>query len=898
VSSAETITVVCRATPALERQWYAELARLIASAPPPAAALFEGIVDGSPPQLTVRPAEVVDTLGRSLVGTSVRVEQRRASAPVPPPSLAREGFGCVVGWGNARGRPPDEPRRTLDRVGIAPGVAPETWLGLQTFWLPGRHGTLWLARRFRFAARTRAELARGFFVLGATVAAEWSLKVGLPATFRSGGFGARRDWKAAGLRTVPPDGWFERPPELAARSVVSLEPVGSSSAGRPVETPAIVLGASGAGKTTYLARWGAQAVNRGESLVAIDLHGDLSLATLARLSPERRRRVVSIDATLPPVPGIAALASVGSHDRAAAHLVAALKRLSPDGTDLYWGFRLERIFDTFVRLALESGGSLTDLYDLLTNPDRRDAARLATRTPELARFLDELVPVVRRNPEFLWSAATRLSWVVLVPALRELLAPEEGGLPVEALLAEGRSLLVRLPFASLGPEAAGFAATLVLGRVYLGLAAAADRRRRPVPVSIVLDEVHGFSPRLVAELLTEGRKFGLRTVVATQYPDRLSREVESAARGALRGFVAFRVPRPSAADVGSWLGLERSVAEETLANLPTGEGLLRDPFSDGVRPIAPEEATSALDPIAWTDAVKTTQQEFAVVRPSTAEGPEGDPATERILLTVLSSVESGTAVHRESLVSAAAVLPGSSPDPALLSHRLATLLRDRYLDETEDGLRLTAAGERRLGLTVPTGATRETAEHRALLMAAFRVFARRGYRLEILRQGRFDTTLPDARLRQLPEPDRGCAPIELAAAIERARHGWAWRLFRGRDVFVEAEVSGALRPERVRHGVHKGLGRGAFVLFVVGDSRRARRVRSVLRAMGLGVDRAQVWTLRLPVGAATLPSAGRPFQPGPGGNDGGEGMGRGGRPRRPMSTPTPTPRAATTAKSG
>ena len=226
----------------------------------------------------------------------------------------------------------------------------------------------------------------------------------------------------------------------------------------------------------------------------VDLHGDLAPAILGRLSPESRLRVVAVDATLPPVPGVAALVPDGPRDRAAAHLVAALKRLSPDGTDLYWGFRLERIFDTFVRLALETGGSLTDLYDLLTNPDRRDAARLATRSVELARFLDELSPVVRRNPEFLWSASTRLSKVVLVPALRELLAPEEGGLPVEALLTEGRSLLVRLPFASLGPEAAAFAATLLLGRIYLGVAATAERRGRPFPVSVVLDEVQATPP--------------------------------------------------------------------------------------------------------------------------------------------------------------------------------------------------------------------------------------------------------------------------------------------------------------------------------------------------------------------------------------------------------------------
>jgi len=845
VSAESAVTVVCHGTPALRRQWFGELARLLASAPSPAAALLEESLGSSLMRATVRPAGLVRTLGASLAGASVRIEEVAPRAPAPPPAFGCDCIGYLARVAEVRDRPPVPVRGGIDRIGIAPTLQPGMWLGLQTLWVPARRGTLWLARRFRVTTRSRAELDRRLPSVGTAVAAEWTLRLGLASTFQLGGRGCGRDWRNGGTRTVPKLGWFERPPGLAARSVDSLEPAGLGAAERPVETPAIVLGASGAGKTTYLARWAAGVMNRGESLFAVDLHGDLAPEILARVSPGARPRVVAIDATLRPVPGVAVLASVGSRDRAAAHLVAALKRLTPDGNDLYWGFRLERIFDSFVRVALESGGSLTDLYDLLTNPDRRDSARLSTRSTELARFLEELAPVVRRNPEFLWSAATRLSKVVLVPALRELLSPEEGGLPVEALLAGGRSLLVRLPFASLGPEAAAFAATLVLGRVYLGIAADSDRRGPARPVSLVLDEVHAFSPRLVAEILTEGRKFGLRTIVATQYPDRLARELQSAARGALRGFVAFRVARPSAVEVGTWLGLDPIDAARILPNLPTGQGLALDPHSEDVRPTTPEPPRGPINPRLWTEAVGSTRREFPVANVPDREGRDGDLAAERVLLAVLSMEESGRAVGRDTVVAEAVSLPGPGPDPALLFDRLAPLVREGFLSEVDGALHLTPAGERRLGLTAPTEATRETAEHRALLMAAFRLFARRGYRLDILRQGRFDTTLPDARFRQLAGRSDVSVPVDLAGAIEQARRGWAWRFFGGRDVFVEAEVSGALRSERIRHGVRKALHRGAFVLFVVGDARRARRVRTVIRSVGLGADRAQVWTLPL-----------------------------------------------------
>ena len=846
MSSREAVTVLCRGAPSRRRQWYAELARLIAGAPTPAAALFEGSTDRPVPLVTVRPSELIDTLRESLAGASVRIEERRAANSGAPVRFLHERTGYVVWSGEPGLRLPESGRTEVDHLGLSPRMVAGGWLGLQTFWLPARHGTLYLARRFRVAAGAAEDAERRFRALGPVVATDWSRRVGSPATFRPGGVGFAREWRRGGLRGIPREGWFESSSEAAARSTLTLEPMVVSGPERPVETPAIVFGASGAGKTTFLARWAARVVREGQGLLVLDLHGDLAPAVLGRLSPDARGRVVAVDATLPPVPGIAALVSDGSVDRSAAHLVAALKRLSPDGTDLYWGFRLERIFDTFVRLALESGGSLTDLYDLLTDPDRREAARLATRSVELARFLDELLPIVRRNPEFLWSAATRLSKVVLVPVLRELLAPEEGDLAVEELLTEGRALIVRLPFATLGPEAASFAATLVLGRIYLGLAARADRAGRSVPVSIVLDEVHALSPRLVAELLTEGRKFGLATVVATQYPDRLARELQSAARGALRGFVSFRVPHASAREVGAWVGLAPDEAVDLLPNLATGEGLRLDPRCDGISPTAPEGRPPPSDPARWAEAVDRTRREFGTAASNPPEDRSADDGSERLLLAVLASDEAGSVLRRDGVVPAAVALPGRGPDPALLSLRLGTLLRDGYLAETPEGLRVTAAGERRLGLTAPTEATRETAEHRALLMAAFRRFARLGYRLEILRQGRFDTTLPDARLLQLPGRESVPVPADLAAELERAQRGWAWRFFRGRDVYVEAEVSGALRSERVRHGVHKALRRGAFVLFVVGDAHRARRVRSVLRTMGLGVDRAQVWTLGLP----------------------------------------------------
>jgi hypothetical protein len=344
-------------------------------------------------------------------------------------------------------------------------------------------------------------------------------------------------------------------------------------------------------------------------------------------------------------------------------------------------------------------------------------------------------------------------------------------------------------------------------------------------------------------VLTESRKFGVRAVVATQYPDRLAPEVRAAAAGASAHFVTFRVPPASAAEAGSWLGLDASVAQRLLPTLPPGRGIELDPESGALRSLgAPAEGAVSRETL-WSEALARTRTEFGASAPAPA-APGGDSAAvERLLLALLAAHEERRSVDPPGLIRAAASLPGAPVAPGALEAAWPAALRQGWVELRDGHGVLTSAGERWLGLGAPTLATRETTEHRRLVMDAFRIFARRGYRIEIVRQGRFDTTLPDAVFRQLAARSSANPPSEIAAEIDRARTGWAWRFFGGRDVHLEAEVSGALRAERIRHGCGKAAGRGAYVLFLVGDAHRARRVRSVLERERWGRDRAQVWTL-------------------------------------------------------
>ena len=602
---ADVLAVRCGAPFRARRAFYHALAHALALAPRPAGAVFETTATEVAPWALVRPARIVDELARAGGAEYGALDVRPPPYAVRPPAPRRvERFGFVapiVPTSIWKADPVPLAAPPLDSL-----LGPGGWLGLQTFWVKIGDASLGVLRRFRLAELTRSDLLDRFDAVGAAIAYDWTIATNQPAVSRRSGPGARRAWKWRRGNAVPEGAWRIGPPDIASVSA-ELRWWGSGPGARAPEGHAVVFGASGAGKTTYLRHRAAATIREGRPVVAIDLHGDLVPGVVARLAPAARERVIAIDASDRPVPGIAALTGRDGDDRAAGVLVASVKRLTADGNDVYWGFRLERIFDTFVRLVQEAGGSLLDLFDLLTSADRRDAARLASRRPELVRFLDELEPVVRRTPDFLWSAATRLSKIALVPGLAELLAPADGGIPLEELIRAGRSVLVRIPLARLGPEAAGLAGTLVLARVFLGLAGRSEGGDAGPPVLVLLDEVQGFSPRLVAEVLAESRKFGVRAIVATQYPDRLAPEVRAAAAGASTHFLAFRVPPASAAGAGAWLGLEPEVAQRLLPALAPGRGIELDAETGALCSISalPDAPT---DPeAAWRDAVERTR---------------------------------------------------------------------------------------------------------------------------------------------------------------------------------------------------------------------------------------------------------------------------------------------------
>ncbi|HUI38404.1 MAG TPA: type IV secretion system DNA-binding domain-containing protein [Thermoplasmata archaeon] len=818
---------------------------LVPGSPAVARAIFRA-AGGLPGTLeTLRPVPAVPAFFRGSVvfglvapakGPEIASSDPEGAGRPAVPSAFRERPSEITGLlpEEPRARPPDGPVR----------------VAFQHHWWST--GGSELAVRLRFAAPAASpgrpglpeEMAASLASAARSDLAPFELRV-LPASARR-----RRAWARGTLSGLVEGRPFLLRPEIAGRLARPNRP--DPAIGEPVlARHVVVLGASGSGKTSFLVQLARERIEAGRAIVVFDLHGDLGPSIVAGLSEAGRARVVAVDAARSEteIPGVPLFAGTtpSERERESAHLVASFRHLSAEGAEVYWGHRLEQVFDVFVRLVEEEGGGFADLYELLTDPSRQDAARYTTRRHAAARFLEELPSLLRRNPEYLQSAIARVQKVALQPKLGRLFAPAAHPVPVARWLGEGGSIIWRVPSSEVGPLGSRFATTLLASRVYLGLAS----RRMGGPglrVLLVLDEAQALAPSLLAEVLSEGRKFGVGAVVATQYAGRLAPDALGAAIGAAGTHVAFRVPRSGAAASGQWVGLHPTEAERLLPALPTGVALIDAPPPFAARrlvtvPPMPDGAEPA-----WTTTVLGTNARLGADRLDEPVGDGGPGADERLLLAIVGLEERGVSPSREEIARSMLGGEGALP-PSDLEVRLPMLVRRGWLEESDRSFRLSMAGARRLGIGAPSGATRESEEHRALLIAAFRIFARHGERMEFVRQGRFDTRLPDGRVALFPSDLGRRAPGTIAREVDERRRSWAYRAFGGRDVHVEAEVSGAERPERVRRGLEKARDRRASVVFLVGDAHRARRVRATLASAGASPPEAQVWTL----GAASRP---------------------------------------------
>jgi hypothetical protein len=420
-------------------------------------------------------------------------------------------------------------------------------------------GAVGLRRHRLHAARrklARRELGRGAFLLSASelaALAHLPQQPALPGLVR------------AGARTVPP------PPGLPEQG----KPLGRDARGRPVALALAdaryhlhLLGPTGVGKSTLLARLALADLAAGRGAVVVDPKGDLVEDLLARIPAGLEQQVDLLDPLDPAPPGLNVLEGADP-DLVTDQLVGIFRRVY----EHFWGPRTDDILRAALLTLLASGGgaTLADVPRLLADERFRDSQLAEVDDPVgLEPFWDWY----QQLSEPLRAQATgpvlnKLRAFLLRRSVRAIVGQERSTIDVPRVLDQGRLLLVRVPKGTLGEDTSRLLGSFVVARVWQ---AALARAARPEPerpeCALYIDEVQSYLtlPSPLADMLAEARGYRLSLCLAHQHLGQLPREMREAIAANARTKLYFQLSLPDAHTLGR--ELEPELSAHDLANLP------------------------------------------------------------------------------------------------------------------------------------------------------------------------------------------------------------------------------------------------------------------------------------------------------------------------------------------
>ena len=333
----------------------------------------------------------------------------------------------------------------------------------------------------------------------------------------------------------------------------------------------VLLGPTGAGKSTALAHLALADIHSGRGVLLIDPKTDLVADILARIPEQRRDDVVVIDPTSSRPVGINPLARVqtarsgalspvgggapgggASPELVADTVLATFKGVFAES----WGVRVEQVLAAaLVTLARTPGATLVDLPLVLTNAAYRQRLIAASGADPLGTgqfwAAYEALSEAQRQ-QWVGPVLTRLQPFLIRPHLRATLGQAAPSFDLGEVFTRRRIVLVSLNKGVLGAESARLLGSLLVGQLWpLILARAAVEPSRRHVVSVFIDEVQDYLslPGSLADALAQARSLGAAFHLAHQYRGQLPTALKAGIDANARNKIIFSLSAADAAEL-------------------------------------------------------------------------------------------------------------------------------------------------------------------------------------------------------------------------------------------------------------------------------------------------------------------------------------------------------------
>ncbi len=305
-----------------------------------------------------------------------------------------------------------------------------------------------------------------------------------------------------------------------------------------------VIGKTGVGKSTLLETLALEDLAAGRGFALIDPHGDLGERVYAAVPEHRKGRVIYLNAPDPTQPyGYNPLHRVRDDKipLAASGLIETLKKLWPDA----WGVRMEHILRNALYALLErDDATLPDILRLFADEKYRMGVVRDIRNETVRRFWQNEFEHYhfRMKADAVAPIQNKLGALLSDPTLYRILVEPERPIRFRLLMDKGGVLLVNLSKGQLGEDSAHILGGFIASTIGL---AAFSRAEQDAPLRrpffLYMDEFQNFTTLMMANMMSELRKYGVGLVLAHQYFHQLEPEIRHAVLGNAGTLISFRV---------------------------------------------------------------------------------------------------------------------------------------------------------------------------------------------------------------------------------------------------------------------------------------------------------------------------------------------------------------------
>jgi energy-coupling factor transporter ATP-binding protein EcfA2 len=316
----------------------------------------------------------------------------------------------------------------------------------------------------------------------------------------------------------------------------------------------IILGPTGAGKSTVMQNLILSDIYAGKSVIVLDPKAELISSLLQRIPKSRDNDVVIIDPSDPCPVGINPLKGHQNPNLTADTVLSVFKEVFKDN----WGIRSQDVLSAaLLTLAQTEGASLLWLPILLTDETFRK--KITSKIDDKLglepfwRAFNSMSETKRQTE--IASVLNKIRQFLLRPGLRNVLGQSNPKFDLSDLFNKNKIVLVPLNKGLIGAESAKLLGSLIVGMTWnLSLSRAkipAERRRI---VSVYIDELQDYISSIGADFessLAMARGLSVGFCVAHQYREQLPKEIRHGIDSNARNKIIFGLSASDAKDMAA-----------------------------------------------------------------------------------------------------------------------------------------------------------------------------------------------------------------------------------------------------------------------------------------------------------------------------------------------------------